>query len=72
MTEKEKLNRLEELLDIEPDTLSGETALDQISQWDSIAVIALIAMFDCDFEKTLSPAQVKGFKTIKDIMDEMN
>lgn len=71
MTLAEKLNCLEELLDIEKDTLNEETELDQISQWDSMAVIALIAMFDSTFGKAITPAKVKEFKKIKDIIDEM-
>jgi len=71
MTIKEKLNNLEELLDIEKDTLSEETELNQISQWDSMAVITLIAMFDDTFGKIITPAEVKRFKNIKDIIDEM-
>jgi acyl carrier protein len=71
MTNKEKLNQLEELLDIEYDTLTENTELDQISEWDSMAVISIIAMFDEIYGKVVTPAQVKKFKTIKDIMDEM-
>lgn len=68
---KEKLNLLEELLDIEKDTLSEETDLSEISQWDSMAVIMLIAMFDDAMGKTITPKEVKGFKTVKDILDKM-
>ena len=71
MTIKEKLNILEELLDTEKDTLQEETALDQISEWDSIAVISTIAMFDSYFGKNITSAEVKGFKTVKDITDIM-
>lgn len=71
MNIKEKLNSLEELLDIEKDTLDEDTELEQISQWDSMAAITLIAMFDDVFGKTVTPAEVKGFKTVKDIMNEM-
>lgn len=71
MTIKEKLNILEELLDIEKDTLQEETALDQINEWDSIAVISTIAMFDSYFGKDITSAEVKGFKSIKDITDIM-
>jgi len=71
MTNKEKLNLLEELLNIEYDTLTEDTELDQISEWDSMAVISIIAMFDEVFGKIVTPAQVKEFKTIEDIMYEM-
>lgn len=71
MTIEEKLNTLEELLDIQKDTLKEETELEQISEWDSLAVITLIAMFDEDYGKTITPQKIKEFKTVKDIIDEM-
>lgn len=71
MTLKEKLNELEELLDIEKDTLSEEAELEQLDEWDSLAVISLIAMFDESFGEVITPAQIKEFKTIKDITDKM-
>ena len=72
MTVQEKLNQLEELLDIETNTLSEEMELEDIDEWDSMAVISVIAMFDDDFSKVVTPDQIKGFKTVKDIIDEMN
>ncbi len=71
MTIKEKLNSLEELLDIEKDTLEEETELENIEQWDSMAAITVIAMFDSDFGKDILPAEVKAFKKVKDITDLM-
>ncbi|HEX3030588.1 MAG TPA: acyl carrier protein [Clostridia bacterium] len=72
MTIQEKLNLLEELLDIEKDTLEENAELKQLSQWDSMAVIAVIAMFDEEFGKTLTPVEIKQFKTVKDIVDQMD
>lgn len=71
MTIKEKLNILEELLDIERDTLSEEKYLGELNEWDSIAVISTIAMFDSYFGKEVSASEVKGFKSVKDITDLM-
>lgn len=71
MTIDEKLNTLNELLDIEEGTLSEETELARLNEWDSIAIITIIAMFDSLYEKEISPEEVKGFKTIKDITDRM-
>ncbi len=72
MTIQEKLNILQDLLDIDQDILSEETVLDQLSEWDSIAAITIIAMFDSHFGKEVSPEEVKGFKTVKDITDKMD
>jgi acyl carrier protein len=71
MTNQEKLNHLEELLDIDKNTLTEDTVLENLSQWDSMSVIATIAMLDSDFGKVVTSAEVKGFTTIKDIMDKM-
>jgi len=72
MTNIEKLNLLEELLDIEKDTLCEDIELESLGEWDSIAVIATIAMFDSNFDKVLTPKEVKQFVTVKDIMDKMD
>lgn len=71
MTIQEKLNILQDLLDIDQDILNEETVLDQLSEWDSIASITIIAMFDSQFGKVVSPEEVKEFKTCKDITDKM-
>lgn len=71
MTSKEKLNLLEELLDIGKDTLSEDTELINLNEWDSLAVIAVMAMFDDEFSKIITSDEIKGFVTVKDIIDKM-
>ncbi len=71
MTVKEKLNLLEELLLIEKDTLDESAVLNTIDEWDSMAVVSTIAMFDSVYGKELKSEDVKKFKTVKDILDEM-
>jgi len=71
MNVKEKLNILEDLLDVEQNSLSEDIKLDELSEWDSIAVITTIAMFDSVFGKDVSSEEVKRFKTIKDIIEKM-
>lgn len=72
MTNKEKLNLLEELLDIEKDTLSEDTKLNSLSEWDSMAAIVVIAMLDSDFGRTITADEVKGFVTVNDILVKMD
>lgn len=71
MTSTEKLNLLEELLDIGKDTLSEDNELKNLIEWDSLAAIAVMAMFDDEFGKIITSSEVKGFVTVKDIMDKM-
>lgn len=71
MTIKEKLNILEELLLIEKDTLDEATELRDINEWDSMAVISTIAMFDSIFGKDIKSEEIRKFETVKDIIDKM-
>jgi len=71
MTVKEKLNILEELLSIEKDTLDENRLLEDMEEWDSMAVISLIAMFDSVFGKEIKTEEIKQFRTVKDIIDKM-
>lgn len=71
MTVKEKLNLLEELLFIDNNTLEEDSELTDFEQWNSMAAISLIAMFDDVFGKELKPAEVKKFETVKDIIEKM-
>lgn len=71
MTVEEKLNILQDLLDVDRDSLKEDTELEQLSEWDSIAAITIIAMFDSLYGREIMPEEVKGFKTVKDIMDQM-
>ena len=71
MTDKEKLNMLEDLLLVEPNTLNANTELKDLAEWDSMAVISLIAMFDSEFNREIPTDEIKKFKTIEDIMVKM-
>lgn len=71
MNMKEKLNLLEELLFLDKDTLEEASELADFEEWNSMAAISIIAMFDSVFEKELKPEEVKAFVTVKDILDKM-
>ena len=68
---KEKLALIEEVLDVEEGSLSPETELADVDEWDSIAALSLIVMLDEKFEKTVSGAQIKALKTVNNILAYM-
>lgn len=68
----EKLRTLEELFDVEEGTINEETVLEEMDQWDSMAVISLIAMYDEKFNKVVTPKTIKEFNTISDIISYMD
>jgi len=71
MTNKEKLGLLEEMLDIEEGSLNEEMDLSDISEWDSMASLAFIALLDEKFNKQISADQIKRFKTVSDVLKVM-
>jgi acyl carrier protein len=63
----------EEVFQVEPSDLELDTRLDSISSWDSMAVLALISVYEEYFQKLdLDGNTIKSFITIQDILDTMN
>lgn len=71
MTHHEKISLLEEMLELDEGILNEDTALAGIEQWDSMAALSLIVLMDENFNKILTGAQIKEFKSIQDILDLM-
>ena len=68
---QEKIALIEEVLDVETGSLTSETLLADVEEWDSIAALSLIVMLDEKFEKTVSGAQIKALVSISDILAYM-
>lgn len=71
MTEKEKIAKLEEMMELDEGTLTPETRLTDIEEWDSIAAISFIALVDEEFDKIIKGAQIKEFQTVADALAVM-
>ena len=66
MTNKEKIVILEDMLELETGSLTLETELKNIKEYDSMAKLSLIVLFDEEYSE-----QIRGFKTIGDIVNAM-
>ncbi len=71
MDNKEKLELLEEMLELEEGTLKEDTLLNDIEEWDSVAALSFIVLLDEEFNRTITGKQIKEFRTIGDILKEM-
>lgn len=71
MTDKEKLNLIEETLELDADSLNADMLLEDVAEYDSMAKLSLIVLMDDEFGKKLTGEQIRGFKTVRDIMDFM-
>ena len=72
MNLQEKLALIEEVLDVETGSLTPETLLAEVVEWDSIAALSLVVMLDEKFEKTVSGVQIKALASVNDILDYMD
>lgn len=68
---KEKLTLIEECMDLDAGTLKENDELDSFEEWDSVTAISIIAMVDEKFHKTLSGDDLKGARTVADIIAMM-
>lgn len=68
MTTAEKLEKLEEIMDLEPNTLKEDDVLSEYEEWDSVAALSLIAFMDEEFGKAVKGAEIKAFVTVSDVL----
>jgi len=71
MNREEKIGLLEEMLELDNGSLKEDTVLKEISVWDSMAALSLIALCDEKFGKKLSGEQILQFVNVKDVLDFM-
>ena len=68
ITIEEKIAVLEDMLELENGTLTVETKLSTVDEFDSMAKLSLIVISDEEFGKKLTGEQLREFKTIGDIL----
>ena len=71
MTNAEKIALLEEAWELDEGTLKEDTVLADVEEYDSMAKLSLIVLCDDEFGKKLPGDTIKGFVTVKDILDYM-
>lgn len=47
--------------------ITPETEIASLSEWDSLAALGVIVMFDMEYEKTITGNDLKASKTIADL-----
>lgn len=68
MTREELLLQIDEILDLKPGTLRGQEKLEDLKNWDSTALISLIALADANNGVPITPDQVVGCTTVADLL----
>ena len=71
MTEQEKIALIEETLELDEGTLTADTVLADVDEYDSMAKLSLIVMMDDEFGVKLTGDMIKSFVTVADILRVM-
>lgn len=72
MSNEEKIALLEDTLEVDAGTLTVETKLADIPEYDSMAKLSVIVLMDDEFGKKLTGEQIREFKTVGDVLDFMD
>jgi hypothetical protein len=68
MTKDEFLRSLDELMELPAGTLQGPERLDELENWNSMAMIGFIALADSNSGVKLSPRQIAASETVSDLL----
>ncbi|MCG9737613.1 acyl carrier protein [Shewanella insulae] len=68
MNKQEFLNALEEILELDENTLKGDEVLMDIEQWDSLAFLSVIAMADEHFDIVIQGDKLEEINTVSDLV----
>lgn len=71
MTEREKLALLEDMLELEEGDLTPSMILEDIYEFDSMARLSLIVLFEDEFDKKITGQDIKKYVTVQDILTAM-
>jgi acyl carrier protein len=69
MTRKQFLQSMDKLVELPRGTLRGDEKLDDIEQWNSLAMISFIALVDTNNRVSLSPTQIMACSTVSDLLE---
>jgi len=68
MDRKDFLLALDEMLELDPGTLTGAEELESIDSWDSLAVISFIALVDETLGHVVEGEKLVKAKTVEDLL----
>ena len=71
MTTDEKMRKLEEILDHEEGSINENDLLDNIEEYDSLAKLSIMVMFEDEFDIRLKSEDFLSFTTVSDILNRM-
>ncbi|EAJ5681824.1 acyl carrier protein [Campylobacter lari] len=68
MNKKEMIQALEDILMLNPGELKEDSVLKDYEDWDSLAFLNLMALFDSKFNMNITSEEISSLKTVNDIL----
>lgn len=68
MNKQAFLNEIEEIFELDKNVLTGSETLEELGEWDSLAVMGFIAMVDENFEVILEAERIMSSVTVDDLI----
>lgn len=68
MTQQEFITELEDILSLDEGELNADSNLKEIEDWDSLAIISIIALVDKKIGKKIDIASMKECATVNDLI----
>ena len=68
MSTQERIELLEEIMDLDAGTLKLEDVLADYEEWDSLTALTLISEMDERFGKKITGEEIKAFKTVAEVI----
>ncbi len=67
MTLQEKIEFLEDIMDVEEGSLTESTILEEVEEWDSLSTLTLTVKMKQEYDINLTTETIKDFVTVGDI-----
>lgn len=71
MNTQERIELLEEIMDLDPGTLKEDDVLASYEEWDSLTALTFISEMDERFGKKITGEDIKAFVTVADAIAVM-
>ena len=52
-----------------PNSLTPDTKYHQLAQWDSLALLCLLAMIDCEYDVQVGGMELRNCETLREVFD---
>ena len=69
MNIQQKIELIEELLELDEGTLNCDANLDDIEEWDSLNKLAFMAKTRKLYGNSITPIELSKFRTVRDIIE---